>query len=158
LKSPKTPITTETNLITEQNQPFTENLPKKRPTYLRKSNQEATNQMATEKQIAANRANAQHSTGPRTEEGKTRSALNGLPKGRLHDAMVIGSESQTTFHALEAEYLATYRPQDAAQRFYLDQMVSASWRMYRLWHVERAAIDQEFQRQITPIGPAEDLT
>lgn len=106
--------------------------------------------MASDKKIAANRANAKKSTGPRTATGKARAALNGIPKGRLDGAMVIGSESCDTFHTLEAEYRATYRPQGPTQNFLLDQMVSASWRMYRLWHVERAAIDQEIDRQITP--------
>jgi hypothetical protein len=114
--------------------------------------------MATEKQIAANRANAQLSTGPRTEEGKARSALNGVPKGTLDDAMVISSESQAVFYELEKEYLTTYRPQGATERFFVHQMVSASWRTYRLWHAERAAIDLEFQRQLGPTGPAEDLS
>jgi hypothetical protein len=34
--------------------------------------------MATEAQVAANRQNAAHSTGPRTEAGKARSRLNAL--------------------------------------------------------------------------------
>jgi hypothetical protein len=37
--------------------------------------------MATERQIAANRRNAQRSTGPRTREGKARSAQNALKHG-----------------------------------------------------------------------------
>jgi len=37
--------------------------------------------MTTEAQIRANQANAQHSTGPKTEEGKTISARNNLRVG-----------------------------------------------------------------------------
>lgn len=37
--------------------------------------------MATEKQIESNRANAQKSTGPKSDEGKNRSAMNGLKTG-----------------------------------------------------------------------------
>ena len=41
----------------------------------------AENDMASEAQIRANRANALRSTGPRTARGKARSALNGLKHG-----------------------------------------------------------------------------
>jgi hypothetical protein len=39
--------------------------------------------MATEKQVAANRRNALKSTGPRTPEGKKRSAANGFKSALL---------------------------------------------------------------------------
>jgi hypothetical protein len=38
--------------------------------------------MTTEAQVAANRRNAQKSTGPRTEEGKAKVALKAVTHGR----------------------------------------------------------------------------
>ena len=60
----------------------------------------------TEKQLAANRANALRSTGPRTPEGKMRSRWNALTHGPLAKAVVPPSlepyESRQEFDALLA--------------------------------------------------------
>ena len=45
--------------------------------------------MASEKQIEANRANAQHSTGPKTPAGKAISRLNALKHGLTAEIAVI---------------------------------------------------------------------
>ena len=50
--------------------------------------------MASEAQIAANRANAQRSTGPRTEEGKEKSARNALNHGLCAERVVIDEEDR----------------------------------------------------------------
>ena len=54
--------------------------------------------MATKLQIAANRRNARHSTGPYTPEGKLKSAFNGVKHGL----------NQPPSHALVLKYLAPY--------------------------------------------------
>jgi hypothetical protein len=48
--------------------------------------------MATPAQIAANRANAQKSTGPRTAEGKAASRLNALKHGLDAESLIIPGE------------------------------------------------------------------
>lgn len=47
-----------------------------------------THSNSSEKQIAANRLNAQKSTGPRTEEGRSVSKMNAL-KHRIHSGCVL---------------------------------------------------------------------
>ena len=48
--------------------------------------------MATEKQIAANRANAKRSTGPITEKGKQASSQNALRHGQLSNCAVLKTD------------------------------------------------------------------
>ncbi|MDB5312659.1 MAG: hypothetical protein JWO38_6861, partial [Gemmataceae bacterium] len=45
--------------------------------------------MATDRQFAANRANATHSTGPRTPDGKAAAKRNRLAHGIHSDAPVV---------------------------------------------------------------------
>ena len=68
--------------------------------------------MASEAQIAANRANAQRSTGPRTAEGKARAAQNGLKHGLCARATLLPEEDPAEFEALVADLKARWRPAD----------------------------------------------
>jgi hypothetical protein len=67
--------------------------------------------MATDKQIAANRRNAQLSTGPRTPEGKLRSASNALRHGLFSPKHFIHpGEDPTIGEAMVVELLADLAP------------------------------------------------
>ena len=82
-------------------------------------------------QIAANRANAQHSTGPRTPEGKLASAQNGpghSGNARKTDIdnfiniAVLPGECFNAFNATLQRYIAVYRPTDSVQLDIVNQM------------------------------------
>ena len=51
--------------------------------------------MATQKQIEANRANAQKSTGAKTEAGKKTSSMNAMKHGLLNSRTNCSSYSET---------------------------------------------------------------
>lgn len=57
--------------------------------------------MSSEKQIAANRANATHSTGPRTIEGKARSRTNAWKHGLRAEKIVITGEDAEDLEAIQ---------------------------------------------------------
>jgi hypothetical protein len=63
--------------------------------------------MATQKQIAANRAHAQKSTGPKTPEGKAIVARNATKHSLLARTITLDSESQERFDLLHQSYITS---------------------------------------------------
>ena len=92
--------------------------------------------MATPAKIAANRANAQKSTGPRSVEGKSASRFNALKHGIDAASIVIPGEDPADYDALVAEYQREYRPRSASETFQVETMIRADWQKRRLENVE----------------------
>ena len=94
--------------------------------------------MATEAQIAANRNNAQKSTGPKTPEGKDAVRLNGLKHGLASDILVLPGESESDFNNLLDSLEAEHEPATPTEVILVRQMAMASWRLQRIVHMEAA--------------------
>src|SRR5687768_14952071 len=62
------------------------------------------------KRLAANRANAQKSTGPRTKEGKSRSRMNALKHGMCSSSPLLPNECPATFETIKAELDQEFQP------------------------------------------------
>jgi hypothetical protein len=92
--------------------------------------------MASPAQIAANRANAQKSTGPRSVEGKSASRFNAVTHGIDASSVVIPGEDPAAYDALAAEYRSDLRPRSPSEIFHVDTMVRADWMKRRLQLVE----------------------
>src|ERR1035437_6921838 len=92
--------------------------------------------MATPAQIAANRANAQMSTGPRSAEGKSASRFNALKHGIDAASIVIPGEDPADYDALAAQYDHEFPPQSASESFHVAAMLRADWQKRRLQCVE----------------------
>jgi hypothetical protein len=90
----------------------------------------------SEKRLAANRANARKSTGPRSPEGKAAARFNALKSGIDAKSNVIPGESAATLEALAAAYHDRFRPGSPEQVFLVDLLVSADWLLRRLRRVE----------------------
>ncbi len=94
----------------------------------------------TEKQLAANRANARKSTGPRTPEGKAISRHNALKHGILAQALIPEAlalyESQDAFDELVTELLDIFKPINAIEELLIQQIAVAYWRLARLYRAE----------------------
>jgi hypothetical protein len=58
-------------------------------------------------QLAANRANAQHSTGPASPESKSRVRLNDLRHGLIGQTVFLPDEDRAAYDAHHAEFLKT---------------------------------------------------
>ena len=62
----------------------------------------------SEKQLEANRANAQHSTGPKTEEGKRRSSLNATRHGLTGQVLILPEEEHAAFQLFTKQVVDSY--------------------------------------------------
>jgi hypothetical protein len=91
----------------------------------------------SEKQLAANRANAARSTGPRTPEGKLRASRNSRKHG-LADAAVsiLRLEDRGELDNLRADALARYRPRDSQEMFAVERIAMCQLMMIRGWRLE----------------------
>jgi len=87
--------------------------------------------MTSDARIAANRANAEQSTGPRTEEGKARSSQNSIKHGFTSRQITILPEDQPVFDEMLAQYHAELRPEGILELDFFQQLVRASWDMRR---------------------------
>ena len=97
--------------------------------------------MTTESQIRANKKNAQKSTGPKTAEGKAKSAQNATKHGLTATTDVIQGESQEEFDAHKQGFLDVLDPQNAIEDFLADHVVSLAWRLKRADRIERQLLD-----------------
>ena len=103
--------------------------------------------MPTNAQIKANRKNAKKSTGPRTEEGKTRSAKNSLKHGLLARDTVMPGEDPADFDRQLSALEADIQPANSLEFELVRQIADAQWRMRRLTRLETgflaAAVDDQ---------------
>jgi hypothetical protein len=92
--------------------------------------------MATERQIEANRLNAQKCTGPRSAEGKARSSMNALKTGIDANTRIIAGEDPAGLAVLIKEYHDRWLPTTPEQRLLVDTLVTNDWLLRRLNRVE----------------------
>jgi hypothetical protein len=97
--------------------------------------------MSSEAQIAANRQNAQKSTGPKTEQGKAASAGNSLKHGLLARRDVIDSEMIAEYEAHRDALLRQLKPKGAMEKFFARRVVSLTWRIQRAERMQNEACD-----------------
>ena len=87
--------------------------------------------MPSDKQISANRANAQKSTGPKTDAGRATVRLNALRHGLAAESVVIETEDKAQFEESRAAFEAEHQPCGPTENLLLDQIVVAAWRLRR---------------------------
>ena len=91
----------------------------------------------SDKQLAANRANATKSTGPRTPGGKSRSCQNARTHGFTATTFtVVRLEEFDEIARLKHDLLAVYQPVNSQELFALEQMALAQQTMFRAARLE----------------------
>lgn len=92
--------------------------------------------MATKKQIAANKRNAQKSTGPKTLQGKKRVAMNPLKHGLTSKVACLPFEDRAAFKKIGKEIYEKYKPVDTLQKLLVPQIAFETWRQARVYRIE----------------------
>lgn len=98
--------------------------------------------MASPAQILANQANAQRSTGPKTAEGKARSAKNALKHG-FNTIPAVKPEDKERFSQFEADLRESISPESPMEEGAFLQLRDAIWRVETL----RAEVNALFAEQ-----------
>src|SRR5882757_1738121 len=110
--------------------------------------------MSSERQIAANRLNAQKSTGPRTPEGRAAVRLNGVKHGLTAETIVLKGESEADFINLLDSLEAEHDPVTPTEEALVVHLAMATWRLRRLYHQEAGFYTCQLQ---SLVGMQKDL-
>jgi len=101
----------------------------------------------SEKQIEANRQNAQKSTGPKTEEGKKTSSRNATTHGLNSVDIIINSprfnENQSDYDLLVASLIDDLNPRGAFQQHLAYRIANCFWRYRRAINAETGSINRQ---------------
>ena len=107
--------------------------------------------------IAANQANAQKSTGPKTDEGRNASKMNALKHGIFSSEILVRGrhlqENHEELAKLHQRMCDDYHPVGVAEEMLVDQLVTTFWRTRRLQKAEAAEIALSVDRCVEQLLP-----
>jgi len=92
--------------------------------------------MSTANRIEINRANSQHSTGPKTEAGKKHSSLNALRHGLTSQIVVMPTEDLQAYQLHLTSFDDEYHPQGATESHLVQALADTAWRLNRVAALE----------------------
>jgi hypothetical protein len=94
------------------------------------------NKTSRERRVAANRANAQLSTGPRTEAGKAKSSLNAVKTGLTGRTVLLPSEDVKQYQAHVRDFQEELQPVGALETVVVQSLADTQWRLNRIPSLE----------------------
>ncbi len=86
-----------------------------------------------------NRRNSQHSTGPRTDEGKARSSQNSFKHGLYSKQLITPGEDAAEFDQLRATLRSEHQPANTTEEMLVDDLAQHFWRLRRFRKMEAQA-------------------
>ena len=95
--------------------------------------------------LSANRKNAQLSTGPKTEVGKAKSALNAVKHGIFTKECLknISDEEARDYQTLRLGIFESLKPKDQTQAILCDKVTLDTWRLRKVLAFEQGAMQLE---------------
>ena len=100
------------------------------------------------------RRNGAKAAGTKSPAEIQKSSVNALKHGLASKAVVLSNESQTHFDDLHQSYVHEFEPESTVEMDLIDQMVSAQWRLRRIWRMQTAALDLKMDQQEAEIAKA----
>src|SRR5258708_33046789 len=85
---------------------------------------------------ARNRANAAHSTGPKTEAGKKRSSLNAYRHGLTGLTIILPAEDLDAYQDFTATFFKDYKPVGTLEKQLVQFLADTTWRLDRVAALE----------------------
>ena len=101
-----------------------------------------------------NRANSQHSTGPKTEAGKKQSSLNALRHGLTGQIVVMPNEDLQAYQRHLKSYADEYNPKGATEADLVQALADTSWRLNRVAALETNLLTLGIATKVSPITNA----
>jgi hypothetical protein len=98
----------------------------------------STAHSVSEAQLAANRANAQLSTGPRTETGKRLSSVNAVKTGLTGRTVLLSSDDAALYQQHVQRFVHDYKPDGARECELVQSLADTQWRLNRIPGLEMA--------------------
>jgi hypothetical protein len=91
----------------------------------------------SEKQHQANQQNAQHSTGPTSQEGRDAIRYNAITFGLRTRAAVLQSENVADYYRIWNEFYAEWQPKTRTELCHVETMVTSQWLLARVARSEQ---------------------
>jgi hypothetical protein len=101
-----------------------------------------------------NRANAQRSTGPKTEAGKKQSSMNALRHGLTGQIVVMPTEDLEAYQRHLKAYNDEYNPKGVTEADLVQALADTSWRLNRVAALETNLLTLGIANEVSPITDA----
>ena len=98
--------------------------------------------MSTPSRAEINLLNSQHSTGPKSAEGKQRSSMNALRHGLTSQRAVLPTEDPSAYQLHVNAYTGEYNPKGTTESDLVRSLADVSWRLNRVAALETNLIDE----------------
>jgi len=99
--------------------------------------------MSTAAQVTANLANAQHSTGPRTEPGKAASSQNALKHGLTAQTVLLPGEDVAAYRKMCEGMFESFAPASTPEQELVQLLCDTQWRLQRCGRIEAAILSED---------------
>jgi hypothetical protein len=99
-----------------------------------------------------NKANAQFSTGPKTEAGKQKSSLNALRHGLTGQIVVMPTEDLQAYQLHLKSFTDEYHPEGATEANLVQALADTSWRLNRVAALETNLLTLGVASQLNPFS------